>query len=513
VCTSPVALPSIVLRFLGNSNCRTACLQQLSACDAVSRQARGLGSPPSCPWMPLPDATGAALAAAVLAQYAALGQHGKPRPGEHTLLAGFAVVHEHSGEGRLRPAASKSCECARARPGSAGVCEQESALGVPLREAGTAQQREAAVQGGPALRVVALGTGTKCLGTGQRAPGGALLNDSHAEVRCSLGGPTHRSRKLSSTACTDCSAPPCALKVMFLARGATPCHTSAGLGAFDRRCRQPRLLTWRQGAFAHCPHAAARRAQVVARRALLRWLYGELHAAAAPGVGSAYFARAACGRFRRRGAWRLALFASAPPCGDACVAPAAAAPAAGCGGPDACSSAPRWAGLGNGCNTLAGGQDVGSSGGLEACSCSTRESSPLRDVQPSAAAAARAAEGQGGGAGQGGAPDAGAAPPGSCPCVRQHSPGCAPGAAGGPRARAATKPAAGLEPGGGLCSSACADRLAASPPPPTRSRTGAKPLRPGAAPPRAADVEAGETPQAPGAVRRKPGRGAPWQPR
>ena len=138
----------------------------------------------------MPDATGAALTAAVLAQYAALGQHGKPRPGEHTLLAGFAVVHEHSGDVRLRPAACKSRECAEASRSSAGLREQESALGAPLREACTAPECKAAVRDEPSLRVVALGTGTKCLGAGQRALGGALLNDSHAEVRCGLGGPT-----------------------------------------------------------------------------------------------------------------------------------------------------------------------------------------------------------------------------------------------------------------------------------------------------------------------------------
>jgi len=254
---------------------------------------------------------------------------------------------------------------------------------------------------------------------------------------------------------------------------------------------------------------------VVARRALLRWLYGELHAAAAPGAGSAYFARAACGRFRRRGAWRLAMFASAPPCGDACVAPAAAAPAAGHDGLDACSSAPQSAGLGIDCSALAGGGAVSSPSGPEACIGTPWQSWPLRDAQPCAAAAAEAAEVRcrGSGAGQGGAPHAEAAPPGCHPHGRQHCPGRAPGAAGGARVRAATELAAGSEPGGGLGSAACAGPLAASPPRPTLPRTGAKPLRPGAALPRAADVEAGETPQAPGAVRRKPGRGAAQRPR
>jgi len=232
---------------------------ELSACNGVSRQVRGLASPPSCPGMPMPDATGAALAAAVLAQYAALGQHGKPRPGEHTLLAGFAVVHEHSGGGRLQPAACEPRDCAQAMP---GVRELESALGVPLREAGTAQEREAAVQGGPSLRVVALGTGTKCLGAGQRAPGGALLNDSHAEVRCGLSGPTRAASKLSAlpaqthrrTAHHCARSQGCFLQVVRH----SVTHQLEGR-ALNRRPGQPRRLARRQGAFAHCSQAAARR--------------------------------------------------------------------------------------------------------------------------------------------------------------------------------------------------------------------------------------------------------------
>lgn len=75
---------------------------------------------------------GDAVAAAVLAQFAALPKTGKPQPHEHTVLAGIAL---------LLPAAEHD--------------------GQP-----------------PA------GTGTKCLGASRRLPGGAALNDCHAEVLC-----------------------------------------------------------------------------------------------------------------------------------------------------------------------------------------------------------------------------------------------------------------------------------------------------------------------------------------
>jgi len=490
----------------------------------------------------MPDATGAALAAAVLAQYAALGQHGKPQPGEHTLLAGFAIVQEHSADGRLRPAACKSRECARARRGSAGLREQESSLGVPLHEAGTAQEREAAMPGGPSLRVVALGTGTKCLGAGQRAPGGALLNDSHAEVRRGLGGPTR--------AAASCQALPARAAARHRARslwydlrvvvhcvkhqlgGEAPNRRSPTAQAARLATRhlprsahrQPRAgRRWSRGArcCAGCTASCARRRRRARAAPTSRARPAGASGAAAPGGWS-------CSPARRRAAMR----ASRPPRPRPPQA-AAAWNAATRAGRFAIgtlekgrvehfqvdyvvSGAPHQAGLGSGCSALAGGRAVCSSGGLEACSGTPRQSLPLRDTQPSAAAAAEAAEArcQGGGAGQSGAPDAEAAPPGCHPRERQHSPG------GGLRAGAAgacacagTEPAAGPDPGGSLSLAACAYPLAASTPRPTLSRTGAKPLRPGAALPRAADVEAGETPQAPGAVRRKPGRGAPRRPR
>ena len=75
------------------------------------------------------EAVGADVASAVLRRYASLGKNGKPQPGEYTLLAGFAVT---DGDGPPR--------------------------------------------------VVAIGTGTKCLPAESRCPRGEALADSHAEV-------------------------------------------------------------------------------------------------------------------------------------------------------------------------------------------------------------------------------------------------------------------------------------------------------------------------------------------
>ena len=75
---------------------------------------------------------GAAVADAVLAKYASLPKHGKPQAGEYTLLAGFALTDD-------------------ATPNARPV-------------------------------VVALGTGTKCVGASARCPRGRALADSHAEV-------------------------------------------------------------------------------------------------------------------------------------------------------------------------------------------------------------------------------------------------------------------------------------------------------------------------------------------
>lgn len=85
--------------------------------------------------------------------------------------------------------------------------------------------------------------------------------------------------------------------------------------------------------------------QVIARRALLRWLYEELlQCANAKETGhtsdvqaqrwerlampEALFAKTCSGKYTRQGRWQLHMFISQPPCGDACIfaGDAAAAP-------------------------------------------------------------------------------------------------------------------------------------------------------------------------------------------
>lgn len=109
----------------------TACLAVVTARiashlhesnDLGSFRARGM----------LAEALAEAVASAVLRRYASLPKNGKPQPGEYTLLAGFAVTDD-------------------------------------------------AVPDAPP-RVVALGTGTKCLPASSRCPRGEALSDSHAEV-------------------------------------------------------------------------------------------------------------------------------------------------------------------------------------------------------------------------------------------------------------------------------------------------------------------------------------------
>ena len=92
---------------------------------------------------------GAAVASAVMRAFASLPKNGKPQPHEYTLLAGFVVEEStadvDADEGPSSPSARRAPRC--------GV-----------------------------MRVVALGTGSKCLTRAARCPRGEALNDSHAEV-------------------------------------------------------------------------------------------------------------------------------------------------------------------------------------------------------------------------------------------------------------------------------------------------------------------------------------------
>ena len=374
------------------------------------------------------DTLGCELAAAVLVTFARLRRHGKPQANEHTVLAGFAIVHGRDA-GRLSTAGSP------ARP---PVC-------------------------------VALATGTKCLGATQRSASGALLNDSHAEVLPEHCG-EHKSeetlqadakvldraedRHVWATGCCLC---------LQKQRHALSCACKTGTIKASPGGREMSVNRPCGASLAQVAHASAgcnpSSPQVLARRALQRWLHGELALAASGDAASAYFLRVACGRFRSRGDWRLCMFASQPPCGDACVAGDLHAECAG----------PRSEGL-----------------------CAAAEASgPARPGRGAACAAEDACT------------EAGLA---RLPGDTAIEPAL-------PQGNAANSTGAELlGPGGALPSAAgseagelpgtltCAMQVAL--------RTGAKPLGPGGALPGAADVEAGELPQAPGAVRRKPGRGA-----
>ena len=479
---------------------------------------------------------GCEVAAAILATFARLRTHGKPQAHEHTVLAGFAVVYAH-------------------------IEDRQSEADLPAK---------------PPV-CVALATGTKCLGATQRSALGALLNDSHAEVHpehCleAKTGEGQVERTLNARSKTEMGG-----TRLVLGRALErACKTSAING--DRECLQ---ALWRircgigmsltgngvsvERSCRACAHQVHTRAdyspsslQVLARRALQRWLHGELAVAASGEAASVLFARAACGRFRPRGAWRLCMFASQPPCGDACVAvgPHAACAGLRSQGPGAAEAlgcaAPRlevaWAAEGACAETSAEdpeaevmswpavpqatAADSGSSVWHAAC----RGSEPATCSDLSLLGAPwgfnAAAAGVGGacaasqlpaswgtgaerGSGLQAVPRTGVEPLGPG--------GALPGEGGvkacelastlrGRMQAALHASAASLGPANALPSVSCekASEQAVT----SRSgvqvalRTGAKPLGPGGELPTATDVEAGELPQAPGAVRRKPGRGA-----
>ena len=106
---------------------------------------------------------GDAVAEAVLAQWAALPKTGKPQQHEHTVLAGIALELPTGGF------ISSSVT---------GQVQQQSAQQREQQQ--LAQQQQRCGQ----LAVVAIGTGTKCLGGSKRLPGGAAVNDCHAEALC-----------------------------------------------------------------------------------------------------------------------------------------------------------------------------------------------------------------------------------------------------------------------------------------------------------------------------------------
>ena len=85
-----------------------------------------------------------AVAEVILRQYESLPKTGKPQPNEHTVLAGFAVSINNDFQDSVQGAATQ--------PGHARL--------VP----------------------VALGTGTKCVGSRQSRDQIDVINDSHAEV-------------------------------------------------------------------------------------------------------------------------------------------------------------------------------------------------------------------------------------------------------------------------------------------------------------------------------------------
>lgn len=179
----------------------------------------------------------------VLQQYKRLPKNGKPQPHEYSVLAGFVVTGAASPAGPLPPA------------------------------------------------VVALGTGTKCLGGSARKAAGDVLNDSHAEVvaRRALQRWMRAELQVALSGAPSCvfdtTAPPHGRQ-----DGAGPSATGAGAGAALNPAP-------REGG----PRTAAEQQQGA-------HLQQQAAAPAAQGL-----------KLRLRPGVRVHMVVTYPPCGDACI--------------------------------------------------------------------------------------------------------------------------------------------------------------------------------------------------
>ena len=115
--------------------------------------------------MSSPGSFAEAVADVILRQYHSLPKTGKPQPNEHTVLAGFAISLDDPNR------TQGSCRGERKRLPD-GLAERPCG--------GSARQ-----SGHPKLVPVALGTGTKCMGSRQSRHQIDVIHDSHAEVSTS----------------------------------------------------------------------------------------------------------------------------------------------------------------------------------------------------------------------------------------------------------------------------------------------------------------------------------------
>ena len=126
--------------------------------------------------MSTPGSFAEAVADVILRQYHSLPKTGKPQPNEYTVLAGFAISLDDL------PRTQGSCKEQRKQlPGGSA----ERSCGGSAEQPGHAQ-----------LVPVALGTGTKCMGSRQSRHQIDVIHDSHAEVStsCSTHSCSHKVR-------------------------------------------------------------------------------------------------------------------------------------------------------------------------------------------------------------------------------------------------------------------------------------------------------------------------------